>query len=228
LIRVVLGESDFLAREGITRVIHGLEGIELVDSCTDLEDLRAAVERVEPDVVLTDLRLPPDHADEGVRLAVELRVTHPRIGVVVLSQRPEPQHTLMLFADGSYRRAFLLRERLSDSAELARAIREVAAGGALVDPRVIDELLAARRRRGPSPLADLTPREREILGLIAEGHSNRAIAAHVGITTRGVERHINAIFGKLDLGDAHDVSRRVRATLVFLGTEDRFVEHHAS
>ena len=211
---MVLGEDSFLAREGISRVINSLDGIELVAVCEDLDTLRAEIDRVEPDVVLTDIRMPPTHTDEGVRLAAELRSTHPRIGVVLLSQHVEPLYATVLFEEGSYRRAYLLKERLKDSAELERAIREVARGGALVDPRVIDELVSARHVG--SPVHGLTARERETLRLIAEGHSNGAIADRLGITKRGVERHVNAIFEKLDLGDPQDVSRRVKAALLFL------------
>jgi DNA-binding NarL/FixJ family response regulator len=223
-VRVVLGEDDFLDREGIASVLDRLEGIELVASCRDIATLRAAIGRTVPDVVVTDVRLPPHHGDEGVQLAVELRATYPKMGLVLLSERADPAHALGLFADGSFRRAFLLKERLREPVELGRAIQEVAGGGALVDPRVVDELLAAERRRGSSPLAALTPRERDILALIAEGCSNSAIADRSGIGKRGVERHINAIFGKLDLGEAEDVSRRVRAALLFLGSEGRLVD----
>jgi DNA-binding NarL/FixJ family response regulator len=223
-IRVVLGEDNFLAREGITSVLSGLDGIELVASCGDLDSLRASIEDVRPDVVLTDIRMPPDLTDEGVRLATELRSTHPEIGVVVLSQHAEPLYAMALFAEGSHQRAYLLKERLTEPGELGRAIREVAAGGALVDPRVVDELLSVQAGRELSPLAALTERERELLGLIAEGYANGAIADRLGITKRGVERHINAIFAKLDLSDAEDVSRRVKAALFFLAGEGRLAE----
>jgi DNA-binding NarL/FixJ family response regulator len=220
-LRVVLGEDDFLDREGIASVLGRLDGIKLVATCRDLETLRIAIESMEPDVVVTDSRLAPDYTDEGVRLAIELRRTHPKVGLVLLSERADPDHALGLFAEGSFRRAFLLKDRLREPVELARAIREVAGGGALVDPRVVDELLASQGGNEPSPLATLTPREREILSRIAEGHSNRAIAEGVGISKRGVERHINAIFAKLDLGEDGDVSRRVRAALLYLRSEGR-------
>jgi DNA-binding NarL/FixJ family response regulator len=219
VIRVALAEDNFLAREGITAVLEGLDGIELVASCGELETLRAEIERTRPDVVVTDIRLPPGFMDEGIQLAGELRATHPRIGVVVLSQHVEPLYATALFAHGSHRRAYLLKESLKDSEELARAIREVAGGGAVVDPLIVDELLSAPRREG-STLGALTARELEILALIAEGHSNSAIAERLAITKRGVERHINSIFAKLDLGDSEDVSRRVKAALLFLAGEE--------
>jgi DNA-binding NarL/FixJ family response regulator len=218
-IRIVLGEDNFLAREGITRVIDGLDGIELVAVCADLNSLRAEIERAAPDVVVTDIRMPPDHTDEGIRLAEELRATRPRVGVVVLSQHVEPLYATALFAGGSYRRAYLLKERLTNPAELRRAIEEVADGGALVDPRVVDELIS--EQLADSPLQALTPRETQILELIAKGDANSAIAERLGITKRGVERHVNSIFAKLGLADAHDVSRRVKAALLYNERESR-------
>jgi DNA-binding NarL/FixJ family response regulator len=215
-LRVVLGEDNFLAREGITAVLERLDGIELVAACGDLDSLRAEIDASEPDVVLTDIRMPPGHSDEGIRLAGELRATHPRIGVVVLSLHAEPLHATALFADGAHRRAYLLKDRLTEPGELARAIREVAAGGAVVDPRVVDELLAARHRQERSPIDALTPRELAILELVAQGYANAAIAERLGIGKRGVERHINAIFAKLELGRSDEVSRRVKAALLFL------------
>jgi DNA-binding NarL/FixJ family response regulator len=218
-IRVALGADDFLEREGITRVLEHIDGIELVAACAGSDELRREIERTEPDVVLADVARPAE-ASAGIALAAELRSTHPRIGVVVLSDRAEPGHATALFAEGSYRRAYMLKDRLADAAELGRAIREVADGGAVVDPRIVDEFMAARRRRErAAPLAALTPREREILALIAEGLANSAIAERLSISKRGVERHVNAIFSKLALGDGEDVSRRVKAALVFLAGE---------
>ena len=215
-LKVVLGEDNFLAREGIAAVLGRMDGIELVASCSDHDGLRAAIERFAPDVVVTDIRLPPGQTDEGIRLAEELRATRPRVGVVVLSQHIEPFYASALFAEGSQGRAYLLKERVRDAGELERAIREVSHGGALVDPRVVDKLLTVWDRHDRSPLRSLTPRELEILGLIAEGLSNHAIAERLSITKRGVERHINSIFTKLELGESEDVSRRVMAAIVFL------------
>jgi DNA-binding NarL/FixJ family response regulator len=216
-IRIVLGEDSYLAREGITRALESIDDVDLVESCSDLESLRDAVAATEPDVVLTDIRMPPSNTDEGIRLAGELRSSHPDIGVVVLSQHAEPLYAMALFEQGSDRRAYLLKERLKDREELSRALREVADGGSVVDSRIVEELLATQREREESQLDTLTPRELEILGLIAEGRSNSAIAEALVITKRAVERHINAIFWKLDLGESEDVSRRVKAVLVYLG-----------
>jgi DNA-binding NarL/FixJ family response regulator len=226
-IRVLLGEDNLLAREGLASILERLEGIELEGWCRDLDALRAAIDRTSPDVVLTDVRMPPTYLDEGIRLAIELRSTHPRTGVIVLSERADPAHATALFAHGSYRRAYILIERVLDARELARAVGEVAAGGAVVDPRIVDVLLAAQRRRGRSPLCRLTAREREILGLIAEGHANAAIADRTEITKRGVERHINSIFAKLDFDECGDVSRRVKATLLYLADERRLGDGRA-
>jgi DNA-binding NarL/FixJ family response regulator len=215
-IRVVLGEDSFIAREGIARALAGIEDVDLVATCGDLDELRTAIEETNPDLVLTDIRMPPTNTDEGIRLAVELRSSHPEIGVVVLSQHAEPLYAIALFDQGSDRRAYLLKDRLKDRHELGRALREVAGGGSVVDPRVVEELLAFQRRREGSHLDELTPRELEILGLIAEGKSNSAIADTLVITKRAVERHINAIFLKLNLRDDEDVSRRVKAVLLYL------------
>jgi DNA-binding NarL/FixJ family response regulator len=193
--------------------------IEVVEACADLETLREAIDRSRPDVVLTDIRMPPSNTDEGIRLATELRLAHPEIGVVVLSQHAEPRYALALFDEGSDRRAYLLKERLKDRGELSQAVREVAAGRSFVDMHVIDMLLTQKRRRGSSQLDKLTPRESEILAMIAEGRSNRAIAETLLITKRGVERHISAIFAKLELGESEDISRRVKAALLYLASQ---------
>jgi DNA-binding NarL/FixJ family response regulator len=216
-IRVVLGEDSFIAREGIVRALEAIDGVELVASCGDFDELLAAVDDTRPDIVLTDIRMPPSNTDEGIRLAGELRASHPEIGVVVLSQHAEPVYAAALFEHGSDRRAYLLKERLKSREDLAGALHEVAAGGSVVDPRIVEELLGMQRRREDARLDQLTPRELEILGLIAEGKSNSAIADELVITKRAVERHINAIFWKLGLGDSDDVSRRVKAVLVYLG-----------
>ena len=218
-IRVVLGEDSFLAREAVGSVLETADGVELVAAAGDLESLRALIEAERPDVVVTDIRMPPDKADEGIRLAAELRSTHPEIGVVVLSQHAEPTYAMLLFEEGSERRAYLLKQSLKDQAELTRALKTVAEGGSVVDPIVVEQLVEARRSQEDSRLDGLTRRELEILGMIAEGRSNAAIAESLVVTKRAVERHINSIFLKLDLREAEDVSRRVKAALMYLAGE---------
>ena len=218
-LRVVVGEDSFLTREAISALLNDTAGIELVAACEDAGSLRVAIDREQPDVVLTDIRMPPDHRDEGIRLANELRETQPEIGVVVLSQHAEPTYAAILFEDGSHGRAYLLKESLKDRDELIRAVVTVAEGGSVVDPLIVDELLEIQRRRRDTPLDRLTPRELEILGLIAEGRSNAAIAEKLVVTKRAVERHINSIFMKLGLRETDDISRRVKAALLYLSGE---------
>jgi DNA-binding NarL/FixJ family response regulator len=219
-IRVLLGEDSYLASEGIARVLDRTDDIELVGVQGDLDALTAAIDEERPDVVLTDIRMPPTNTDEGIRLATALRSTHPDVGVVVLSQHVHPGYATALFEDGSDRRAYLLKERVKDQGELGRAVRCVAEGGSVIDPLVVENLLNARRVRERSQLDALTSRELEILGLIAEGRSNHAIAESLFVTKRAVERHINQIFMKLDLGESEDVSRRVKAVLLYLAGQD--------
>jgi DNA-binding NarL/FixJ family response regulator len=219
-IRVVLGEGGFLAREAISAVLERAEQVELVAVAGDLDGLRSAIARTDPDVVLTDIPMPPDNSDEGIRLAEELRRMRPEIGVVIISQSVEPGHAVTLFERGSDGRAYLLRERVRDEYELVHTLQTVAEGGAAIDPLLVERLLGANRRARDARLESLTPRELEILALLAEGHSNAAIAGQLVLTKRGVERHVNNIFAKLDLGEARAVSRRVKAALVYLGTDE--------
>jgi DNA-binding NarL/FixJ family response regulator len=218
-IRVVVGEDSAVAREGIQRMLERKEDIEVAAACADAATLRSAIAEHRPDVVITDIRMPPTLTDEGIRIAVELRESAPDVGVVVISQHVEPTYALELLEGGSARRAYLLKERLRDSTELTRAIREVATGGSVVDQLVVDELVRARGARANSPLRELTESETAILAMIAQGLSNAAIAEQLVVTKRAVERHINAIFLKLDLRDAEDVSRRVKAALVYLADQ---------
>jgi len=215
-IRVILAEDNYLAREGIVSVLESIEDIDLLAAYGDLETVRNAIESTRPDVVVTDIRMPPSHSDEGIRLADELRTTQPETGVVVLSQHTDPLYAIALFDRGAARRAYLLKERVRDRAELGRAIREVANGGSVVDPRIVEGLLSVHTGSARTPLEELTPRELEILGLIAEGRSNSAIAEALVVTKRAVERHINAIFRKLELEESEDISRRVKAALLYL------------
>lgn len=219
MIRVVVGEDSYIAREGISRALEEEADIEVVATCADLPSLRAAVAEARPDVVLTDIRMPPTKTDEGVRLAAELRLTHPDIGVVILSQYAEPLYATELLEGSSDRRAYLLKERVQDHSELGRALREVAAGGSIIDPRIVELLLTAQRRRQDAHFDALTPREQEILALVAEGWSNPAISERLAITTRAAERHISSIFSKLGLGDSERISRRVKAAVMYLADQ---------
>jgi DNA-binding NarL/FixJ family response regulator len=216
-IRVVLAEDDYLVREGVQRLLETREELEVAAACGDLGSLLREVERTRPDVVLTDIRMPPARSDEGIQVAETLRSSHPDIGVVVLSQYSEPQYALRLLEAGTARRAYLLKERVAHVEELVAAIRAVAAGGSVVDPKVVEALVAARARR--SPLDELTAREREVLAEIAQGKSNAAIARSLVLTERAVEKHINSIFTKLGLKWEQDVHRRVKAVLLFLANE---------
>jgi DNA-binding NarL/FixJ family response regulator len=215
-LRLVLAEDSLLVREGLQQLLEGAADIEVVGSCSDMVDLLETIESERPDVVLTDIRMPPTNTDEGVRVAARLRETDPRVGVVVLSQYDDPAYVLKLLETGSDGRAYLLKERVHDRAQLSTAIRTVAGGGSVIDPKIVEVLVSARARAEHSPLLELTSREREVLAQIAEGKSNSAIAESLVLTKRGVEKHINSIFLKLGLADADDVSRRVKATLMFL------------
>jgi DNA-binding NarL/FixJ family response regulator len=219
-IRVALAEDSFIVREGLREVLAAQPEIEVVASCGDMRSLLDAVEAERPDVVLTDIRMPPSKVDEGIQVATRLRETHPDVGVVVLSQYAEPAYALALLESGSDGRAYLLKERVHDRAELVSAITSVAEGGSVIDPKIVEVLVAAKTRMGQSPLSTLTPREREVLAEIAQGKSNMAIAESLVLTKRAVEKHINSIFLKLDLSYADDVSRRVKAALLFLAEQD--------
>jgi DNA-binding NarL/FixJ family response regulator len=215
-IRVVLGEDSYLAREGICRVLEDEEDIEVVATCGDVDSIRTALSDADPDVLLMDIRMPPTNTDEGIALAVELRAARPDLGVVILSQYAEPLYATKLLEPSADRRAYLLKERVQDASELRRALHEVVEGRSVIDSRIVEVLLAAHRRRNDSGLEELTNREQEILALVAEGWSNGTISERLVITKRAVERHIHSIFWKLNLGDSEDVSRRVKAALLYL------------
>jgi DNA-binding NarL/FixJ family response regulator len=216
-IRLVLADDHYLVREGVARLIAGDPDLELVASCGDYDSAVAAVDEHKPDVVVTDIRMPPTGTDEGIRLAEQLRVTHPAVGVVVLSQYSEPTYALALLEKGSEGRAYLLKERVSDLDELVGAIRTVADGGSVIDPKVVEALVSSRRADKKSPLALLTPRELEVLEQMASGRNNAAIAGVLVLSERAVEKHINSIFSKLGLSEETAVHRRVKAVLLFLG-----------
>ena len=215
-IRLVLAEDNYLVREGVRRLLETQSDLDLVAACEDYPALEKAIEEHEPDVVLTDIRMPPTNTDEGIQMSERLRETHPETGVVVLSQFAEPGYALALLEKGSARRAYLLKERVSDVVQLTNAIREVASGGSVIDPKVVEVLVAARSKAAESPLQRLTPREREILSEMAQGKNNAAVAGSLFLTERAVEKHINSIFSKLGLSEEKDVHRRVKAVLLFL------------
>jgi DNA-binding NarL/FixJ family response regulator len=215
-IRIVVGEDSLLIREGVRELLAGDSEVDVVAAVADLPALRAACEHERPHVVLTDIRMPPTRTDEGIRFAGELRESHPEVGVVVLSQFADPSYALALLEHGSDRRAYLLKDRLHNRAELTAAIRAVATGGSMIDPKIVEGLVAARARADRSPLNELTAREREVLAEIAQAKSNTAIAESLVLTKRAVEKHINSIFLKLGLADAQDVSKRVKAALMLL------------
>ena len=220
MIRVVLGEDSFIVREGLREMLATRPGVEVVAACGDLDELLAAVGEHEPDVVMTDIRMPPTNTDEGIRAAAALRESHPELGVVVLSQYSDPAYVLALFESGSDGRAYLLKERVHDLQELTAALRAVASGESVIDPKIVDVLVAARAQRDGDELAALSSRERAVLAEIAQGKSNLAIADSLQLSKRAVEKHTHAIFTKLGLAGSAEVSRRVKAALLFLADAD--------
>jgi DNA-binding NarL/FixJ family response regulator len=219
-VRIVVADDNLIAREGILQLVALEPEFDVVAACGDLPELLEAVERVLPDVVLTDIRMPPSHSDEGIRVANRLRQTHPEVGVIVLSQYDEPVYALSLLEAGSDRRGYLLKQRVHDPAELRDALLAVARGGAVIDPSLVDALVQGKAAIERSALAELSPRERQVLAEIAQGKSNMAIAESLVLSKRAVEKHINSIFLKLGLGFADDVSKRVKATLMFLSESE--------
>ena len=215
-IRVVLAEDNLLLREGVRRLMEREPDIDLVGVCEDFDSLLATAEETRPDVVVTDIRMPPTGTDEGIRAAAHLRETLPSTGVVVLSQYASPGYALALLEKGSERRAYLLKERVSEVEELLAAIHEVARGGSVIDPKVVESLVATRSRGASRELEHLTPRENEVLAEMAQGKSNGAIAAALVLSERAVEKHINSIFSKLGLSEERDLNRRVKAVLLYL------------
>jgi len=220
MVRVALAEDNALLREGMSRLVAANEDFELVGVASDLPQLLALVAEREPDVVVTDIRMPPTGTDEGIKAASWLREHYPRTGVVVLSQYVAPKYAVALLEHGSAGRAYLLKERVASAEELARAIRAVAEGGSVIDHAVVDELVRARSQEHSSGMGQLTARETQILAEMAQGKSNSAIAASLYVTERAVEKHTNSIFAKLGLSEEKDVNRRVKAVLVYLSHMD--------
>ena len=216
-VKVVIAEDNVLLREGISRLIDGQEDLELAGVVGDLPGLLVLIEETSPDVVVTDIRMPPTGTDEGIQAAARLRTERPGVGVVVLSQYANPAYALALLSEGSEGRAYLLKERVSDVEELLGAIREVARGGSVIDPKVVEALVSSSSKSARSDLDRLTPRESEVLAEMASGKSNAAIAAALVLSERAVEKHTNSIFSKLGLSEEQDVNRRVKAVLLHLG-----------
>ncbi len=219
-IRVVLADDHYLVREGVRRLLETDPEIEVAAVCGDLDSLLATVDAERPDVVLTDIRMPPQGVDEGVQAAERLRDTHPDVGVVVLSQYAEPRYALALLDAGTTRRAYLLKERVDDLAQLVGAIKVVAAGGSVIDPKVVEGLVAGKARAEASPLNALTPREHDVLREMAEGKNNAAIAKSLFLTERSVEKVIHSIFLKLGLAWEASVHKRVKAVILYLAAAD--------
>lgn len=217
MIRVALAEDNVLLREGVSRLVAMNDDFELVGTASDLPQLLALVGAERPDVVITDIRMPPTGTNEGIQAAGWLRENHPDVGVVVLSQYTAPGYAMALLEHGSAGRAYLLKERVASVDDLVRAIRAVASGGSVIDPLVVDELVKSRSHPGASSLDTLTARETQILAEMAQGKNNAAIAAAVMVSERAVEKHTNSIFAKLGLSEEKDVNRRVMAVLLFLG-----------
>jgi DNA-binding NarL/FixJ family response regulator len=219
-IRLVLAEDHLLVREGVRRLLETQPDVEVAGACGDLDALLALVDAEQPDVVITDIRMPPGNADEGIQAAERLRVTHPDIGVVVLSQYAEPTFALALLESGSAGRAYLLKERVQDVQQLLDAIHAVADAGSVIDPRVVEALVAENARGEGSRLAQLTPRERDVLAEMAAGKSNAAIAESLFLAERSVEKVIHSIFLKLGLTWETAVHKRVKAVILYLAESD--------
>jgi DNA-binding NarL/FixJ family response regulator len=214
-IRVVLADDAYLLREALKHLLD-TPAIVVVGECEDAGAVPELIDREHADLLISDIRMPPSGEDEGIRLAVALRRSHPALGVIVLSTYAEVTYALKLFDDGGDGRGYLLKDRLRNRAQLLQAVRTVADGGFVIDPIIVQDLMDPYRRAGGSVLQQLTPRELETLSLVAEGQSNAAIAESLVLSKRAVEKHVNSIFAKLDLGDPEHVSRRVMAALVFL------------
>jgi DNA-binding NarL/FixJ family response regulator len=212
-VRVVIAEDSVLLREGVARILADA-GFEVVGQAGTADELMLKVRSYSPDVAIVDIRMPPTHTDEGLQAAHEIREKHPGIGVLVLSQYIEPAYAMELLAESAEGVGYLLKDRISDVHEFSDAVRRVADGGSALDPEIVSQLVG--RRRGDDPLGELTPREREVLGLMAEGRSNQGIAERLVVTERAVEKHVTSIFSKLNLPAATADHRRVLAVLAYL------------
>ncbi len=212
--RVIVADDSLILREGLTRLLEEV-GFEVVAQAADAEELLAAVAAHAPDVAIVDIRMPPTHTDEGLRAAREIRARHPGIGILVLSQFARPSYAMELLSGGTEGVGYLLKDRVSDLHELADSVRRIGAGGSVLDPSVVSQLVG-RPLQGRDPLEDLTERELDVLGSMAEGRSNRAIGDALSISEHTVEKHVKSILGKLRIPASADDHRRVLAVLTFL------------
>jgi DNA-binding NarL/FixJ family response regulator len=219
-VRVVLAEDNPFLREGLSRLLSATGRIDVVSDCGSLDELLAAVDANQPDVVLTDIRMPPTHTDEGVQAAAHLRRTNPGVGVLVLSQYLEPSLALLLLSEGSSRRGYVLKDRADDVDFLVDAITTIAGGGSVIGDEVVESLVQGQMRQPATPLASLSPREHEVLHEVATGKNNAAVASTLFISEHAVQKHINSIFSKLGLEDDGETHRRVRAVLLYLSTSN--------
>ncbi|MBV9195390.1 MAG: response regulator transcription factor [Solirubrobacterales bacterium] len=215
-IRVVLADDAYLVREALGHLLNGNAGIAVVGECEDGRSAVRVLDEQRADVLITDIRMPPTGHDEGIRLAARLRDSHPALGVIVLSTWADVAYALKLFESGCDSRGYLLKDRIRDRAQVIDAVHVVANGGTVIDPKVVEDLVSSRSTTPTARLDQLTPRELETLALVAEGRSNAAIAESLVLTKRAVEKHVNAIFAKLELGETEQVSRRVKAALLYL------------
>jgi DNA-binding NarL/FixJ family response regulator len=215
-IRIVLADDAYLLREALKHLLEDAPAVAVVGECDDAREVVGVVDAQRADLLITDIRMPPWGEDEGIRLAAGLRRSHPALAVMVLSTYAEAAYALRLFEDGSDSRGYLLKDRIRDSAQMLEAVLTVAAGGFVIDPTLVEELMRTHREASGSRLKELTPRELDTLSLVAEGKSNAAIAESLVLTKRAVEKHVNSIFAKLELGDSEHVSRRVTAALLYL------------
>ena len=217
MIRVVIADDHYLVREGTRQLLEASGEVEVVAAVEDGEQLRDAVDRLEPNAAVVDIRMPPNHQMEGIEASHDIRTKHPNVGIVVLSQHANSLYAFELFKNGTEGLAYLLKDRVGDLDEVLRALREVVAGGSVIDPLVVEGLLNRQRSSSDRLLDMLTDREREVLGVMAEGRSNAAISETLFISNSAVEKHINSIFTKLALSPSEsDTHRRVAAVLAFL------------
>jgi DNA-binding NarL/FixJ family response regulator len=220
-IRVVLAEDNYLLRAGTAALLEALEDVELLAAAADRDELLAAVEEHRPDVVITDIRMPPGHSTEGLAAAAVIRERYPGTGVILLTQFADPQYAYEFLRGGASGAGYLLKERIGDIAELQRSLQQVAAGGSALDPQLVEALVTRNERTDGSPLATLTRREREVLEQMAQGKNNATIAKALFLTERAVQKHINTLFAKLGLGDSADMDRRVAAVLTLLDSKSQ-------